>query len=637
VTAIDDLHRLSPTLGEVDLHLFGEGRHRRLWQVLGAHPRRMGGHPGVSFAVWAPNARRVSVTGDFCHWDARGIDMRPLGVSGVWEVFVPGVPVGSLYKYAVQSRSGAVSLRADPFGFAMERPPATASRVVGPSEHRWGDAEWLEERSRRDPLREPMLVYEVHPGSWARVPEEGHRFLGYRELALRLVDHVQRLGFTHIELLPVAEHAFYASWGYQVTGYYAPTSRYGTPDDLRFLVDTFHRNGIGVILDWVPGHFPRDEFALARFDGTALYEHEDPRLGAHPDWGTLVFNYGRNEVKNFLVANALYWLEEFHIDGLRVDAVASMLYLDYSRKDGEWIPNRYGGRENLEAIEFLREVNRVVSEEVPGAITIAEESTAWPGVTRSIRSGGLGFTFKWNMGWMHDTLAYFRRDPIHRSYHQNELTFAMYYQYSEHFLDPLSHDEVVHGKGSLLAKMPGDRWQKFANLRALLAYQVTRPGKALLFMGTELAPDREWCHDESLDWNLLGDPLRAALARFLQDLARLYRDSPCLWRRDCDPDGFEWIDCSDHASSVLSYVRREGADHFVVVVNLTPTPHDGYRIGVPAAGRYVERLSSDDRRYGGSEYETKPWVDTEPIPLHGRPQSMSLRLPPLGVLVLAPA
>jgi 1,4-alpha-glucan branching enzyme len=518
----------------------------------------------------------------------------------------------------------------------MEPPPGSASRVVA-SSHAWTDAEWLDTRALRDPAREPLAIYEVHLGSWARVPEEGNRVLGYREIAPRLAAHARRFGFTHVELLPVAEHAFYGSWGYQVTGFYAPTSRYGSPDDLRFLVDTCHRHGVGVILDWVPAHFPKDDFALRRFDGTALYEHEDPRLGEHPDWGTLVFNYGRREVRNFLVANALYWLREFHADGLRVDAVASMLYLDYSREPGGWIPNRFGGRENLDAIDFLRELNEAVRAEVPGAITVAEESTAWPGVTRPAREGGLGFDFKWNMGWMHDTLLYFAKEPVHRPWHHDSLTFAMIYERSERFINPLSHDEVVHGKGSLLSKLPGDPWRRFANLRTLLTYQYTRPGKKLLFMGIELAPWSEWSHEASLDWHLSADPARAAMARFLEDLGRLYRETPCLWRGDPDPGSFEWIDASDREQSVVSYLRRHGDECAVVVLNLTPVPREGYRVGLPRAGRWLERFSSDDRRYGGSECATRAAVEAEAVPWHGRQHSARLDLPPLGALVLVPA
>lgn len=631
----EDPYRFLPTVGEMDLHLFNEGTHRSLWKVLGAHPRQVDGVDGVSFAVWAPNARRVSVVGDFCHWDGRIFPMRSLGASGIYELFIPGVAAGALYKYEMKTREGNIRLKTDPFAFEMEVPPGTASRVVE-SSYRWSDHEWMTSRRQREPGREPISVYEVHASSWARVPEEGNRPLTYRELAPRLVEHVKRLGFTHIELLPISEHPFSGSWGYQVSGYYAPTSRHGNPDDFRHFVDYCHQNGIGVILDWVPAHFPKDDFALRRFDGTALYEHEDPRLGEHPDWGTLIFNYGRAEVRNFLIANALYWLNEFHIDGLRVDAVASMLYLDYSRQAGQWMPNVYGGRENLEAVEFLKQTNQIVHEEYPGCMTIAEESTAWPGVTRPVSEGGLGFNFKWNMGWMHDTLKYFEKEPVHRRWHQDTLTFAMIYEYSERFMMPLSHDEVVHGKGSVLNKMPGDVWQKFANLRVLLTYQYTRPGKMLLFMGTELAPWDEWSHDHSLPWHLSDDPMRAAFDRFLAELGRLYRELPPLWQRDHEPEGFAWIDCSDRDNCVISYQRRSDDGHAVVILNLTPVPRDDYRVGVPEAGSYEVRFCSDAREYGGSEYDTVGAVETQAVPYHGHEQSVSLPLPPLCATVLAP-
>ncbi|UCF21553.1 MAG: 1,4-alpha-glucan branching protein GlgB [Gemmatimonadota bacterium] len=631
----EDPYRFLPTLGDMDLHLFNEGTHRRLWRALGAHPRQVDGTDGVAFTVWAPNARRVSVVGDFCRWDGRLYPMRSLGASGIFEIFIPGLSAGALYKYEIKTRDGNIRLKTDPFASSMEVPPSTASRVYQ-SSYLWGDESWMAARPRLRSEHEPLAIYEVHLGSWARVPEEGNRPLTYREIAPKLVAHVKRFGFTHIELLPVAEHPFAGSWGYQVSGYYAPTSRYGTPDDLRYLIDTCHENGIGVILDWVPAHFPKDDFALRQFDGTALYEHADPRLGEHPDWGTLVFNFGRKEVANFLIANALYWLEEFHVDGLRVDAVASMLYLDYSRDEGQWIPNIYGGRENLEAVDFLKRLNDIVAAEQPGCMMIAEESTAWPGVSRPTAEGGLGFSFKWNMGWMHDTLEYFKKDPVHRRWHLDQLSFAMIYEYSERFVMPLSHDEVVHGKGSLLARMPGDDWQKLANLRALLAYQYTRPGKILLFMGTELAPFNEWHHDSSLDWHLADDPKRADFARFLCDLGHLYLRTPPLWSRDSQPDGFSWIDCSDRDNSVIAFVRYAGDDHVVVVLNLTPVPRDDYRIGVPAAGRYRVLLCSDERKYGGSEYKVPKHYDSDSVGFHGRPQSLNLRLPPLGVLILAP-
>jgi 1,4-alpha-glucan branching enzyme len=630
-----DPYRFLPTLGEVDVYLLGEGTHRRLYRLLGAHLRVVDGTAGVAFAVWAPSARRVSVIGDFCNWDGRLLPMRSLGVSGVFELFVPGVQPGALYKFEILTRDGQLRPKTDPFAQALERSPGTASRVVE-STWRWGDEAWMAARRGHDLRRDRVAIYEVHLGSWARVPEEGDRSLTYREIAPRLAEHARRFGFTHVELLPIAEHPFEGSWGYQVSGYYAPTSRFGTADDFRFFVDTLHQAGLGVILDWVPAHFPRDDFALRRFDGTALYEHDDPRRGEHPDWGTLIFNYGRNEVRSFLIANALYWLGEFHVDGLRVDAVASMLYLDYSRKEGEWLPNPQGGRENLEAIRFLRELNEAVRLEEPGCITIAEESTAWPGVTQPVTQGGLGFTFKWNMGWMHDTLGYLARDPIHRRHHQEEITFAMLYEYSEHFVNPLSHDEVVHLKRSLLEKMPGDTWQKFANLRLLLTYQYTRPGKILLFMGTELAPDGEWTHERSLDWHLAGEPYRVGFQRFLMELAALYHATPPFWRSDPDPAGFAWVDCSDRDNSVIAYLRRDAGREILVVFNFTPMPRDDYRVGVPQPGAWAERFSSDDARFGGSQVATHARVRAEPVPWQGQPQSIRLVLPPLGALILEP-
>jgi 1,4-alpha-glucan branching enzyme len=628
-----DPYRFLPTLGEVDLHLFNEGTHRRLWDVLGARPRTLEGVSGTSFAVWAPGARRVSVIGDFNRWDGRLYPMRALGSSGVWELFVPDIGPGALYKFEIKTQEGALRIKTDPMAFAMELPPGTASAVTT-SRYQWGDGEYLKRRAECDPLRQPMAIYEAHLGSWARVPEDNNRSLSYREIAPRLVEHCKRLGFSHVELMPLSEHALYASWGYQVTGYYAPTSRYGMPDDLRYFVDYCHQNDIGVILDWVPAHFPKDDFSLRRFDGTALYEHEDARRGEHPDWGTLIFNYGRNEVRNFLIANALYWLKEFHIDALRVDAVASMLYLDYSRKEGEWLPNPYGGRENLEAIDFLRQFNQTVREEVPGAFTVAEESTAWGGVTRPAHDGGLGFTFKWNMGWMHDTLLFFCKDPVHRKYQWDQITFAMLYEHTEHFINSISHDEVVHGKGSLIQKMPGDFWQKLANLRLLLAYQYTRPGKQLVFMGTEIGQHREWNHDGSLDWHLADE--RPELLHFVAELGRLYRETPALWRADPNPESFEWIDCSDRENTVMSYLRRDGADVVLVAMNFTPVPREGYRIGAPLPGRWCERLCTDDKSFGGSDFWTPQTFDTEPIAMHGRAQSLNLSLPPLGALILVP-
>ncbi|HEV7706243.1 MAG TPA: 1,4-alpha-glucan branching protein GlgB [Gemmatimonadaceae bacterium] len=631
-----DPYRFLPTVGEVDLHLFNEGTHRELWNMLGAHPREIDGERGVSFAVWAPNARSAAVIGQHEQWDGRLLPMRRLGSSGVFELFVPDVSPGTMYKYQLRTREGVPRIKTDPFAFGMEAPPETASCVVDFARYEWKDAEWMDVRPERDHTRLPMLIYEMHLGSWARVPEDENRSLTYRELAPRLVEHCQRLGFTHVELMPVMEHPFTGSWGYQVSGYFAPTRRYGSPDDFKYFVDKLHQAGIGVILDWVPAHFPKDDFALRRFDGTALYEHEDPRLGEHPDWGTLIFNYARTEVRNFLIANALFWLREYHCDGLRVDAVASMLYLDYSRKPGEWLRNRYGGRENLEAIEFLRAMNEAVRIDAPGCYTIAEESTSWPGVTKRPQEGGLGFNYKWNMGWMHDTLAYFSQDPLFRSYHQDQLTFAMVYEYSERFIMPLSHDEVVHLKKSLLEKMPGDAWRKLANLRLMLAYMYTRPGKKLLFMGTEIAPYGEWNHDVSLDWHIADDPAHSAFLRFVQELGALYDSRPALWRDDFEPHGFAWIDVADKMNSVLSYVRRAEDVHVVIVLNMTPEPRANYRVGVPAAGDYEVLLSSDSQRFGGSGFGQEGVVHTDAAPFHGFPQSLSLNLPPLGALIVAP-
>jgi 1,4-alpha-glucan branching enzyme len=644
----DDPYGSWPTLGELDLHLFGEGRHRRLWEVLGAHPRVHGGMAGVSFAVWAPNAKAVRVVGDWNDWDGRLHPMRSLGSSGVWELFIPGVKVGSHYKYELISAEDRLILKADPMAQAMEVPPDTASVIVDAPSHEWGDERWLARRGASDALKEPMSVYEMHLGSWRHTDDGqgGRRPLTYRELADVLPDYLDGLGFTHVEFLPVAEHPFSGSWGYQVSAYYAPTSRYGTPDDFRALVDALHQKDIGVIVDWVPAHFPRDEFALARFDGTALYEHADPRLGAHPDWGTLVFNFARNEVRNFLVANALYWIEMFHVDGLRVDAVASMLYLDYSRKAGEWIPNEYGGRENLGAVALLREVNETVFGSYPGATVIAEESTAWPGVSRPTYLGGLGFGFKWNMGWMHDTLQYFSTDSVFRSYHQGELTFGLIYAWSENFILPLSHDEVVHGKGSLLNKMPGDRWQQLANLRALYAWMWAHPGKQMLFMGAELAPEREWNHDAELDWWILDHwPEHKKVGDMLKDVNRIYKEQPALWEEDVSPEGFQWIDASDSAASVLAFLRW-GSDPgtswpvtrpvLACIANLTPVPRTGYRIGLPRRGQWRELLNTDGEGWGGGGIGNGGYVEATPEPWHGQPYSAEVILPPLGVLWLAP-
>jgi len=629
----EDPYRFPATVGEVDLHLFARGDHRRLWKVLGANVGRIDGVDGVAFAVWAPNASRVSVVGDFCHWDGRVLPMRHRGGPGVFELFVPGLGLGDVYKFEIRTAAGAIRLKTDPFARRMELPPGSAS-IVDEARHAWQDAEWMAARPRRDPCREPLAIYEVHLGSWARVPEEGGRPLGYREIAPRLADHALRLGFTHVELMPVTEYPFDDSWGYQVSGYYAPTARYGGPDDLRFLVDHCHQRGLGVILDWVPAHFPRDDFALRQFDGGPLYEYADPKLGEHPDWGTLVFDYGRNEVRNFLTASALYWLEEFHVDGLRVDAVASMLYRDYSREEGEWLPNVHGGNENLEAVSWLRSFTEIVAAEHPGSFTVAEESTSWPGVTKPVNEGGLGFTFKWNMGWMNDTLAYFAREPVHRPFHHDELTFAAVYEHTERFLMPLSHDEVVHGKGALLEKMPGDRWQQLANLRLLFAYQWLRPGGKLLFMGSELAPHREWTHRESLDWHLAEDPERAGLQRLLESLGRLYRERPCLWRADQEAASFRWVDCNDRQQSVVSFLRSDGDDELLVVLNATPVPRDDYHVGVPRPAPWRVVLTTDDPAFGGSGYDRGEAPRAGDGGWHGLPHSLVLRLPPLACLVL---
>lgn len=631
----EDPYRFLPTLGELDLHLASEGRHWNLHQKLGAHPMVMEGVKGVGFAVWAPNARRVSVVGEFNGWDGRLFPMRSLGSSGIWEIFVPGIGSGELYKFEILTREGHLRIKSDPLAFYMEMRPGTASRVWDLGSYQWGDKAWMESRPRGADLRRlPMNIYEVHLGSWRRKPDGS--WLGYREMAPLLVEHARRFNFTHLEFLPVMEHPLDASWGYQVTGYFAPTSRFGNPDDFKFLVDLCHQNNIGVLLDWVPAHFPKDDYSLRWFDGTALYEHMDPRLGYHPDWDTLIFNYARNEVRNFLLDNALFWLEEYHADGLRVDAVASMLYLDYSRKEGEWLPNRYGGRENLEAMAFLRELNELVYSRVPGAFTVAEESTAWPGVSSPVYLGGLGFGFKWNMGWMHDTLEYFRKDPVHRSFHHNLLTFSMLYAYSENFILPLSHDEVVHGKGSLLSKMPGDEWQRFANLRLLLAYLFCHPGKKLLFMGTELAPWREWSHDASLEWFLEQYPTHGGVGRLLEDLGRLYIEEQALWAWDTDPRGFSWIDCNDSLQSVLSFQRRGPEGHLVCVFNFTPVPRLGYTVGVDIPGLYCEVLNTDSAFYGGSNMGNGGRLHAAAQPAHGRPYSLSLVLPPLGGLILRP-
>lgn len=634
-TLMDDPYRFLPTLGEMDIYLISEGRHEELWKVLGAHLTHytgpMGDVEGVAFAVWAPNASAVRVVGDFNYWDGTASAMRSLGSSGVWELFIPGVGVGARYKFEIRGPGGNWFQKADPMARATEIPPATAS-VVTDRFHRWDDDEWMDRRAHTTPHTAAMSVYEVHIGSWKQR-------LGYRQLADELIAYVTEAGFTHVEFMPVAEHPFGGSWGYQVTSYYAPTSRYGTPDDFRYLVDRLHQAGIGVILDWVPAHFPKDDWALARFDGTPLYEDPDPLRGEHPDWGTYVFNFGRREVRNFLVANALYWLEEFHVDGLRVDAVASMLYLDYSRKEGQWRPNQYGGREHLEAIQFLQEANATAYRRHPGIVMVAEESTAWPGVTAPTSGGGLGFGMKWNMGWMNDTLRYMQEDPVNRRWHHGELTFSLVYAFSENYILPLSHDEVVHGKGSLVSKMPGDKWQKMASLRALYAYQWSHPGKQLLFMGQEFGQEQEWTEQHSLDWWLLDDDLHSGLLSLVSALNRIYRDEPALW--DDDYTGFEWIDASDGDHNVISHIRKGmGSDdkqHLLVcVTNFAGTPHEGYRVGLPFSGQWEEILNTDSEEFGGSGVINMGPVIAEDVPWNGRPASAELRVPPLGALWLRP-
>ena len=622
---------------DYEAHLFGEGRWLRAWEKMGARPADIGGARGYSFVVWAPNAGAVSVVGDFNGWDPHRHPMHGVGNSGLWETFVPDVAEGMRYKFAIQPRHGPALVKADPFALLAERPPETASVTHHLGRHAWRDDDWMSERRERGTaLDRPMAIYEVHAGSWRRKPEAGFRSLHWRELAAELVPYAIHEGFTHLELLPIMEHPFEGSWGYQVTGFFAPTSRYGTPDDFRFFVDECHRNGLGVLLDWVPGHFPKDAHGLALFDGTALYEHADPRQGEHRDWGTLIFNYGRHEVRNFLLSNALYWLESFHVDGVRVDAVASMLYLDYSRQAHEWVPNQYGGRENLEAVGFLRELNQLTHEQFPGSITIAEESTAFPAVSRPTWLGGLGFTFKWNMGWMHDILTYAGKDAIYRRWEHQHLTFSMLYAWNENFILPFSHDEVVHGKGSMMMKAPGDAWQKAANLRVLYTYMYLHPGKKLLFMGSEIGQWREWNHDSSIDWHLLDGPLHAGLQRFVADLNRLYRAEPSLYELDFEPRGFEWIDCNDNESSVVSLIRRgrDAGEWVVAVLNWTPVVRRGYRIGVPAAGFYRELLNSDAAVYGGSNVGNSGGLATDAIAAHGHHFSLNLTLPPLGGLVL---
>ncbi len=632
----DDVYRFAPILGELDVYLLAEGNHLASYQKLGAHPVVHEGVEGIAFAVWAPNAQAVSVVGDFNAWDGRRMPMRRRAPSGFWELFVPALRPGHLYKYQIHGPDGQLlPLKADPQAEQTEPPPGTASVVAHPSRHVWQDGVWMAERWRRNDRESPISIYEVHLGSWRRNLAGGGRYLSYRELADQLVGHVGEMGFTHIEIMPIMEYPFDGSWGYQPVSLFAPTSRYGAPDDFRAFVEACHKADIGVLLDWVPGHFPTDPHGLGRFDGTALYEHADPRQGFHRDWNTLIYNYGRREVSNFLLSSALYWLREFHIDGIRVDAVASMLYLDYSRPPGEWVPNAFGGRENLEAIAFLRRMNELIFGEASGATSVAEELTAWPMVSRPTYVGGLGFGYKWNMGWMHDTLGYMATDPIHRKYHHNALSFGLLYAYHENFILPLSHDEVVHGKGSLIGKMTGDRWQRFANLRAYYAFMWTHPGKKLLFMGDEFAQEREWNHDIGLDWQLLGEELHEGVRRLVRDLNRLYRQTPALHRLDCDPDGFSWIDVANAAESVVSYCRRGRDPHelAVVVCNFTPVPREDYWIGVPRPGRYRERINTDAGDYGGTGLGNAGEVHSEPRPMHGHQHAIRLRLPPLGVLI----
>ncbi len=633
-----DPYSFWPVLSDFDLQLLGEGNHFKSYDKLGAHPLEIGGVAGTLFAVWAPNARAVSVVGNFNAWDERRHPMRVRGGSGIWELFIPGVGQGEVYKYRIRGLHGQLIEKADPHANYSELRPRTGSVIWNIEGYPWGDEEWMARRAQTNLLYKPLSIYEVHLGSWMRVPEENDRFLTYRELAPKLVDYVLEMGYTHIELLPVMEHPFDGSWGYQVTGYFAPTSRYGTPQDFMYFIDYCHQHGIGVILDWVPAHFPRDLHSLVRFDGTALYEYEDPRKGEHKDWGTLIFNFGRNEVRNFLISSGLFWLDKYHVDGLRVDAVASMLYLDYSRRPGEWEPNIYGGNENLEAIAFIRRFNELCYQYYPGVITIAEESTSFAGVSRPTYLGGLGFGFKWNMGWMNDTLRYIQKDPIYRKYHHNDLTFGLIYAFSENFIQVISHDEVVHGKGSLLGKMPGDDWQKFANVRLYLGFMYTHPGKKLLFMGSEFGQWREWSEARSLDWHLLQWEPHQKLRRFVADLNRLYCREPALYERDSDPAGFEWIDLHDWEHSIISYLRRAAhpADYLVIVCNFTPIPREGYRIGVPEHCLYREVLNSDALIYGGSNMGNRGGFWSEALPWQGQPYSLNLTVPPLSVCVFKP-
>ncbi|MDD5647710.1 MAG: 1,4-alpha-glucan branching protein GlgB [Dehalococcoidia bacterium] len=628
-------NRAFSLLSKDDIYLFNEGSHVRLYDKLGAHPIHQDGYDGTYFAVWAPNARHVYIAGDFNGWDKRGFRLSPCENSGIWEGLVPGLDNGSLYKYHIESNIRRYKVdKADPFAFHCETPPKTAS-IVWDLSYTWKDQRWMERRGKANGLNAPISIYEVHPGSWMRLPEEHDRYLSYRELAPRLADYVNNMGFTHVELMPIMEHPFYGSWGYQVTGYFAPTSRYGTPQDFMYLVDYLHQNDIGVILDWVPSHFPTDNHGLGFFDGTHLYEHADPRRGFHPDWKSYIFNYGRHEVRSFLLSSAVFWLDKYHVDGLRVDAVASMLYLDYSRKKGEWVPNQFGGRENLDAISFLRRFNEEIYGSYPDVQTIAEESTDWPMVSRPTYVGGLGFGMKWDMGWMHDTLEYFSRDPVYRKYHHDKLTFRMLYAFSENFVLSLSHDEVVHGKSSLIGKMPGDDWQKFANLRLLFSCMFTQPGKKLVFMGNELGQWKEWDHEKSLDWHLLRYTPHSGLQKLVQDINRLYGSEPALYELDFDAGGFEWVDCNDSMHSVVSYLRRGTSteDIFLIALNYTPLPHYAYRVGVPRGGNWKEVLNSDAAEYGGSGQGNLGAAEAESKSFHGRPYSLSITLPPLAAVI----
>ncbi len=628
-----------PVLGDFDLHLIGEGTHLNSYEKLGAHIIKHNGIKGTHFAVWAPNAKRVSVIGNFNNWDGRRHQMRVLGSSGIWEIFIPGLGEGEIYKFEILAKNGKdVFIKSDPYAFYSELRPKSASIVWNINKYQWNDNEWMNKRKEINLLESPVSIYEVHLGSWMRVPEDGNRYLSYREYSEKLVNYVKDMGYTHIELLPVTEHPFDGSWGYQTIGYYAVTSRFGTPEEFMNFVDICHQNNIGVILDWAPGHFPTDGHGLGFFDGTCLYEHEDPRLGYHPDWGTKIFNYGRKEVKNFLISNALFWFDKYHIDGLRVDAVASMLYLDYSRKEGEWIPNKFGGRENLDAIDFIQDFNKISHGKFQGILTIAEESTAWPGVSKPVYLGGLGFSMKWNMGWMHDMLEYFSKDPIYRKYHHNNLTFSLLYAFSENFVLVFSHDEVVHGKCSMLNKMPGDMWQKFANVRALYGFMFTHPGKKLMFMGNEIGQWDEWNHDKSLDWHLLGFTPHKCLQKYIMDLNLIYKSEPSLYELDYSYKGFEWIDFRDADSSIISFIRKakDPENHLVIVCNFTPVPRNNYRFGVPSLCFYKEILNSDSQIYWGSNMGNSGGVFSENLPWHKQPCSINITLPPLSVTIFKP-